>query len=639
MAPYSVKVPWTEKPPLGVGIDRNNPLLDDIWWVFNFSQIGAVDLVRGVTEGTYDVNTHRHGEGAHFPRGSGSGDGSHIDLGIDRTNVEHFSENGGDPFTILSFFQFETGLNNQEFPIAAGVATGAGQGSLTWPWTADQLPHTTAAVFNPALSGIGDEGIFYFDGVERASVDLSNITSIDEIQFRFDHKVGGSGEEWDCGWYDHGTGNHHIGGTPQKDADCWRGLIFLQLYWRRALTSEELASLHENPWRIFEPQIVPVFKPSGAAGPIAATEAVIFGESATIFGRGIITATEAVVFGEDGTIFGRGVLTATEAVVFGESATIFGRGVLTATEPVVFGESATIFGRGILSATEPVIFGETGTIFGRGILTATEPVILGETANLTDANIAGPIAATEAVVFGESATIFGRGILTATEAVTFGESATIFGRGVLTATEPVLFGESSTIFGRGILTATEAVLFGEAATIFGRGIITATEAVLFGELGTIFGRGIIAATEPVIFGEDATIIDANAGVGAITATEAVVFGESVTLFGRGVLTATEPVVFNEDGTILGRGVLSATESVVFGEDGTLFGRGILTATEPIVFSELANLIMRGDTLIATEAVIFGETANLSQVITLTLAGLQQQIKDLEALLFTDIILP
>lgn len=229
----------------GRPINWQNPITRGLWWAFNFDSQGAVDAVRRKTVGTYDVNATKHGDRVTFPRGSGTGDGSSVNLGVSPISEEHFSKVDGDPFTILSLFRFDTlATHPDEFPICSGVATGtADTGSILWNWTADELPHTVAAVHD------GTNGYFYFDGKQRASVALASPTTINEIQFRYDYDS--VDKRWDVAWYDHNSGNHEIGGTPQKVNDVWRGDIYLQLYWRRALSAAEIASLHRDPYQLF----------------------------------------------------------------------------------------------------------------------------------------------------------------------------------------------------------------------------------------------------------------------------------------------------------------------------------------------------------------------------------------------------
>ncbi len=230
--------------------------------------------------------------------------------------------------------------------------------------------------------------------------------------------------------------------------------------------------------------------------------------------------------------------------------------------------------------------------------------------------------------------------ITATEAIIFGESANIVGTGLIEATEAVVFGESVNIVGRGAIEATGALTFGESADIGpSSGLIEATEGVTFGESANILGRGVIEATEPVVFGESANLIDANAGVSLITATEAVVFGESANILGRGLVEGTEPVVFGELAVLINTTrPITATEPLTFAESVDILGRGLVEATEPLTFSESVNITGVG-LVEGSAAVAFAESANLTPVFTVTLAILQQQVKDLEALMFADIIQP
>ena len=43
------------------------------------------------------------------------------------------------------------------------------------------------------------------------------------------------------------------------------GKISLAVIWNRALSSDEIRSLHKNPWQIFEPEQIPLFRPVIAA--------------------------------------------------------------------------------------------------------------------------------------------------------------------------------------------------------------------------------------------------------------------------------------------------------------------------------------------------------------------------------------
>ena len=229
--------------------------------------------------------------------------------------------------------------------------------------------------------------------------------------------------------------------------------------------------------------------------------------------------------------------------------------------------------------------------------------------------------------------------ITATEGITFGESANVLGRGLVEGTEGIVFGESVDILGRGLIEATEGVVFSESVDVLGRGLIEATEAVVFGESADIGpSSGLIESTAAIVFGESANLIDINAGVSLITATEGIVFGESANITGIGAIEATEPVIFGEVAHLRDKGPLDATEPIIFGESVDILGRGLIEATEPLVFGESVNITGVG-LVEGTAAVAFAESVNLTAVVVLTLAGLQQQIKDLEALLFADIIQP
>jgi len=108
--------------------------------------------------------------------------------------------------------------------------------------TTDELLHSAACSWNPDVWAK-----LYFDGKETTAYDNQNVTA-SYVKSANTAKIGV--------YYD------------EADARTFHGTLFLSYVWNRALTCAEIASLHTNPYQIFEPSIQPWM---GYVAPIGGT--------------------------------------------------------------------------------------------------------------------------------------------------------------------------------------------------------------------------------------------------------------------------------------------------------------------------------------------------------------------------------
>jgi hypothetical protein len=295
------------------------------------------------------------------------------------------------------------------------------------------------------------------------------------------------------------------------------GDVALTLFYNRALTNAEIASISRNPWQVFASQSqhlpLDIISSSSITGTLAATEtgSDSFASTGAVRVSGSLAATEtgSDSFDSTGAVRVAGSLATTEvgADSFAGSGGGIVAGSLAATETGAdsFASTGAVRVAGSLAATETGAdsFASTGAVQVAGSLAATE-VGADSFASTGAVQVAGSLAATETGTdsFAATGAVRVAGSLVVTEAGTdtFAGSGANEARGSLTATEVGSDTASSTgkVLVSGALAATEAAdSFTATGSVLVRGSLAASETGSdeFSASGILPRTGSLAASE------------------------------------------------------------------------------------------------------------------------------------------------
>jgi hypothetical protein len=266
--PLEVKAkPWTKQPPAGTKIDWNNPITKGL--VFAAPDAAGREILSGdepviVRSGNSIQNDFISKWG---PARCVVGDGVASGRFYPGTYVHSKIGNGADAMTMLSFQRVDGNTDN--YMIACGIDTATAN-----PFHLGVVQTSTSATTRFGVrfdDGTGYEGStpdywpLTFPTVFSAGYSYDTNASSARLVMYKDGKVvetedGVAGKK--LGWT-LSASNNTVGvgdwrqGSPE---DNFEGPIFLYLIWDRALSPQEVASLEENPWQIFEPESLQVQK-------------------------------------------------------------------------------------------------------------------------------------------------------------------------------------------------------------------------------------------------------------------------------------------------------------------------------------------------------------------------------------------
>lgn len=234
-----IKVPWTEKPPLGVDLDWDNDLNRDLIgeWPFNDRAGGTAKNLAdptGDTNGVWNIS------------------GDHWRWDVANFNNSNYIEIAASILasaigTWSISLRFSLDVYAEDDILISGNKPGSNAGDWQFNLRGDhgiRLFYNNGIFFDTPANSIstitwhdlvatqdGDDAIIYIDGVRIVSDPRSGV-------------IGGNGQ------------NVRIG-IQSTGAGALDGQIDYVSMWSRALSEAEVKAMSRNPWQRYQPQIIP----------------------------------------------------------------------------------------------------------------------------------------------------------------------------------------------------------------------------------------------------------------------------------------------------------------------------------------------------------------------------------------------
>jgi hypothetical protein len=162
----------------------------------------------------------------------------------------------------------------------------------------------------------------------------------------------------------------------------WDGIAFAAIFNRR-LTAGEIVSISANPWQIFEPETIPLFKPTGTGPVTHPTTGDVVGNTATVTGSALREAgaqthpSTGDVVGNTATVSGTALryrAHATTGVVAGLTSNVTGTALryrLHETTGAVTGLTSTVTGSATIQPAPGIHVTSGDVVAGTGSVSGT----------------------------------------------------------------------------------------------------------------------------------------------------------------------------------------------------------------------------------------------------------------------------